>query len=204
MASKSSYGCGFGLPEIVKKISFNSDNLKKLRIDIQPNDNLQNSAVLVPIVIHDGQTALLFTLRSKSLERHSGQVSFPGGLIEKDDQSAIETALRETEEEIGIKRKNINIIGRMSSFTTSTGYIIYPVIGVINSLDMLTKNSIEVDRIFCIPLIWLCDPAHSKIKDFLGADGKNRKVWFFDPYDGELLWGITAKITKDLVEILKK
>ena len=154
--------------------------------------------------MHQEQVALLYTLRSNSLERHSGQVSFPGGVIEKADQSAIETALRETEEEIGVLRENIQIIGQLNPFNTSTGYIVFPVIGVINSLDKLTRNAIEVDRIFCIPLNWLCDPEHSRIQEFLGHDGKIRNVWFFDLYEGELLWGITAKITKDLIEIIKK
>ena len=175
-----------------------------MRIDDVFGENLHNSAVLVPIVVHNDQVALLYTLRSNSLERHSGQVSFPGGLIEKGDKSAIETALRETEEEIGVSGENVQIIGQLNPFNTSTGYIVFPVIGIINSLDKLTRNAIEVDRIFCIPLNWLCDPAHSRTKELIGADGKNRKVWYFDLYDGELLWGITAKITKDLIEIIKK
>ena len=112
--------------------------------------------------------------------------------------------MRETREEIGISRENIEVIGQLDPFNTSTGYIVYPVIGIINSLKNLTKNIIEVDRIFCIPLNWLCDPEHSRLEEFVSSDGKVRKVWFFDQYDGELLWGITAKITHDLVEIIKK
>jgi len=196
--------CFLSLDEIVKKISTNSINPNILRIDNPSDEGLHNSAVLVPFVMHQDQVALLYTLRSNSLERHSGQVSFPGGIIEKGDTSAIETALRETEEEIGVARENVNVIGQLKPFNTSTGYIVFPVIGVIDFLDKLTRNAVEVDRIFCIPLTWLCDPEHSRIQEFLGVDGKNRKVWVFDLYDGELLWGITAKITKDLIEIIKK
>ena len=157
--------CDFELSEIEQKVSDYSGNLNKLRIVDNSSENLQNSAVLVPIVMHKGRVALLYTLRASSLERHSGQVSFPGGVIEKGDESPIETALRETEEEIGISRKNVQIIGQLNPFNTSTGYIVLPVIGVINSLDTLARNSIEVDRIFCIPLTWLCDPAHSRTKN---------------------------------------
>ncbi len=204
MPSKLRENCDFALAEIVQKVLAYSRNLNKLRIADNSSENLQNSAVLAPIVIHESRIALLYTLRASSLERHSGQVSFPGGVIEKGDESAIETALRETEEEIGVSRKNIQIIGQLNPFNTSTGYIVFPVIGVINSLDTLVKNAIEVDRIFCIPLTWLCDPGHSRTKEFTGKDGIIRKVWFFDVFDGELLWGITAKITKDLIEIIKK
>lgn len=196
--------CDLDLFEITKKISANSFNYNKLRIDNNSDENFHNSAVLVPIVVHEDQVALLYTLRSSTLVRHSGQVSFPGGLIEKGDESAIETALRETEEEIGVSRKNIQIIGQLNPFNTSTGYIVFPVIGVINSLDTLARNAIEVDRIFCIPLNWLCDSTNSKTKEFADADGNIREAWFFDLYDGELLWGITAKITIDLTEIIKK
>lgn len=196
--------CFLSLAEIVKNFSRNSFNSKTLRIDNLSVERLHNSAVLVPLVMHLDKVALLYTLRSNSLERHSGQVSFPGGIIEKGDTSAIETALRETEEEIGVSRENVQVIGQLDPFNTSTGYIVFPVIGYIKSLAELTKNSVEVDRIFCIPLDWLCDPEHSKINEFMGADGKIRNVWFFDLYEGELLWGITAKITKDLIELIKK
>jgi len=167
MVKKPRGDCDFDLSVIEQKVSAYSNNLNKLRIVNNSSENLQNSAVLVPIVIHEDQIGLLFTLRSNSLERHSGQVSFPGGVIEKGDKSAIETALRETEEEIGLLRKNVQIIGELEPFNTSTGYVVFPVIGIINSMDMLSRNAIEVDRIFCIPLKWLCDPTHSKKKTFL-------------------------------------
>jgi 8-oxo-dGTP pyrophosphatase MutT (NUDIX family) len=204
MAIKSQDNCDHDLTEIKQKITENGLNPTSIRIDSFPGENLHNSAVLVPIVLHQEQVSLLFTLRSNSLERHSGQVSFPGGIIEKYDTSAIETALRETKEEIGIGRENIQVIGQMNPFNTSTGFIVFPVVGVINSLDKLTRNVVEVDRIFCIPLNWLCDPSHSRIQEFFSADEKSRNVWYFDLYDGELLWGITAKITQELLELIKK
>jgi 8-oxo-dGTP pyrophosphatase MutT (NUDIX family) len=204
MAIKPRGDCDFDLSEIVQKVSAYSGSHSKLRIVDYLSESHINSAVLIPIVIHKGQIGLLFTLRSNSLDRHSGQVSFPGGVIEKGDRSIIETALREAKEEVGLLRKNVQIIGQLETFNTSAGIVVFPVIGVIKSLDKLARNEIEVDRIFCIPLKWLCDPAHSKIKDFSGSDGNIRKVWFFDVYDGELLWGITAKITKDFIDLIKK
>lgn len=204
MVIQQQNNCDFDLVEIKKKIGLNALIPTYIRSDIFPDEKLHNSAVLVPIVLHQNQISLLFTLRSNLLERHSGQVSFPGGIIEEDDNSAIETALRETEEEIGIGSDHIQIIGQLNPFNTTTGYIVYPVIGIINSLEVITRNEVEVNRIFYIPLNWLCDPTHSRMEKIVSSDGKTRKVWYFDRYDGELLWGITAKITQELLEIIKK
>ena len=196
--------CNFNLAEIKQKVANNAFIQSNIRIKVHPEENPQDSAVLVPIVMHQDQVSLLFTHRSNSLERHSGQVSFPGGIIEENDGTVIETALRETREEIGISSENIQIIGQLIPFNTSTGYIVYPVIGVIDTLEKLSRNILEVDRIFCIPLNWLCNANHSKLEKFVVSDGKAKDVWYFDLYDGELLWGITAKITKEFIEIIKK
>ncbi len=196
--------CFLNLADIVNNISSKSINPNKLRIDIISNSSLINSAVLVPLVIDKGQVALLYTLRTSSLDRHSGQVSFPGGIIEKGELSAVETAIRETEEEIGIQREDIQIVGQFRPFNTSTGYLVFPVIGVIKSLENLKKNASEVDRIFCIPISWLCAEGHSRKQKFKSDDGNIRNLWYFDLYEGELLWGLTAKITKDLIKLIQK
>lgn len=196
--------CNLNLTEIKIKISENSWRPTDFRAEIFPNNSLYNSAVLVPLVVHYSEINLLFTLRSSSLDRHSGQVSFPGGIIENNDNSPIDTALRETKEEIGIGKGNIQIIGQLIPFNISTGSFVYPVVGIIDSLENIRRNQVEVDRIFCIPLNWLCDPVHSRLKDYISDEGETRNVWFFDLFEGELLWGITAKITHDLIEIIKK
>jgi 8-oxo-dGTP pyrophosphatase MutT (NUDIX family) len=162
------------------------------------------SAVLIPIVSLLAEINLLYTLRSASLDRHSGQVSFPGGIMEKSDNSLLETALRETQEEIGIERHEIQVIGRLDPLKTYREGLIYPFIGIINSLSNLKRSELEVEKIFYIPLKWLCEPSHSKLKDFAGNDGSIRKVWFFDDYQGELLWGISAQLTHYFIEIIKK
>lgn len=193
------------MEEIRQKISANTSMIPdELRIALSLGEKPKDSAVLVPLIIHQELVSLLYTLRSNSLDRHKGQVSFPGGLIEATDSSAIETALRETWEEISIENQSIQVVGQLNPINTSTGYIVYPVIGIVENLEMMNRNRIEVDRIFCIPLEWLCDPSHSRIKEYVTPEGETRPVWFFDVYDGELLWGITAKITKDLLKLIKK
>ena len=197
--------CDFDLQTIKKKIgestTWHPSNISE---NILTSESLNKAAVLVPLVVCHDEVNLLFTHRSSSLERHSSQVSFPGGIFENDDKSLIDTALRETREEIGVDKKNIQVIGQLPSFNTSTGYIVYPVIGVIDSLDNIRINEIEVNKVFYIPLDWLCNPNHSKLENYVTVDGTNRKVWFFDQYEGESVWGITAKIIFDLIEILKR
>ena len=197
--------CDFNLQTIKKKIEeITTWSTLNTSEKIFISESLNKAAVLVSLVVCHDEVNLLFTHRSSSLERHSGQVSFPGGIIENDDKSLIDTALRETREEIGVDKKNIQVIGQLPSFNTSTGYIVYPVIGVIDSLDNIRINEIEVDKVFYIPLDWLCNPNHSKLENYISVDGTNRKVWFFDHYKGELVWGITAKITWDLLGIIKR
>lgn len=164
---------------------------------------LLHSAVLVPITYHQDEFKLIYTKRSSELARHRGQVSFPGGIIEQGDKNPIDTALRETCEEINIQRHQIDLLGMMKPFNSQTGYFIYPVVGFIQDLNGLQRNGPEVDKIFCIPYQWLADPKNSKLTDYKTSDGNIRKVWFFEMYENELLWGITALITKSFLQLIK-
>jgi len=168
-----------------------------------PETNLIYSAVLLPFTCHENELKLIFTRRSAALERHRGQVSFPGGMIEKSDKDPIDTALRETCEEINICTSQVEIIGLLNPFDSQTGYLIFPVIGFIHDLEGLQGSGDEVDRVFCIPYAWLADPENSELTDYKTKDGIFRKVWFFKEYEGELLWGITAKITADFIALIE-
>jgi 8-oxo-dGTP pyrophosphatase MutT (NUDIX family) len=196
--------CNLDLTYIKRKVTNNSCLSSDPHLEISSNDNLQYSAVLIPLIIQYNEVKLLFTLRANSLNRHGGQVSFPGGFREKGDASPVETALRETQEEIGICKENIKVIGCLSPLNTSNENIVFPVIGIINSAEKLFRNQDEVEKIFFIPLSWLCIAEHSRVEDFIAKDGKIRKAWFFDQYEGELVWGITAKIIHDFLEVIKK
>ena len=169
----------------------------------ESDEYLMRSAVLLPFTYHKNELKLIFTKRSATLVRHKGQVSFPGGMIESDDDNPIDTALRETCEEINLNASQIEILGSLPPFDSQTGYYIYPVIGFIHNLEGLQGNGDEVDKVFCIPYSWLADPENSQLTDYKTKQGIFRKVWFFKEYEGELLWGITAKITKDFVALIK-
>lgn len=163
---------------------------------------LLTSAVLVPITFQQDEFKLIYTKRASDLARHKGQVSFPGGLIDQRDKNPIDTALRETHEEINIKRNQIEILGMMDPFNSQTGYFIYPIVGFIQDLFGLQRNDREVDRIFCIPINWLSDPENSRLIDYRTSEGSIRKVWFFEKYDGEQLWGISGFITKSFLQLI--
>lgn len=162
--------------------------------------DIQESAVLIPFTFYQNEIVLLFTKRSASLVRHRGQISFPGGVVEADDHSPLATALRETCEEIGIRDHQIEILGRIDPFDSTTGYFIHPFIGWIQDLAGLRKNMEEVEKIFCIPYTWLKNSENYNLKDFKNRDGQLKKVWFYKPYEGEVLWGITARIVRMVLD----
>lgn len=180
---------------------------RKLRKHPCPNCNNSasylenNAAVLVPFAYHHSELVILFTHRSHTLVSHRGQVSFPGGMHEPTDPDMQSTALRETEEEIGISSKNIQIFGQLDCIQSHTGTLIFPFVGFIKDLNGLNKNLDEVERIFCIPYAWLSDPHNLHQEDYRRSNGEIQRVWSFNDYDGEKIWGITAEITRQLIEL---
>lgn len=164
----------------------------------------KKAAVLVLLVCIDGEWNLLFTKRSDSLRNHKGQVSFPGGAKEVGDKDIIATAIREAQEEIGITCDNINIIGWMPEFLTISDYAVTPVIAVLDWPITLSISEDEVSKVFTIPVKWLQQPGIYEEKVYTHPSGVFGTVIFYNCYEGELLWGISAKITLELVsEILK-
>jgi 8-oxo-dGTP pyrophosphatase MutT (NUDIX family) len=152
---------------------------------------------------------VLLTRRSDKLIEHSGQVAFPGGRSDPEDISAEATALREAQEEIGLETQKVHILGRMKSLRTITNYHVTPVVGVIQWPYLVRLTDGEVERIFAIPLNWLADPNNSEIRyriippqyaSYLGSD--SHPVIYFQPYDGEILWGVSAEITMRLLQAL--
>ena len=162
----------------------------------------KRAAVLVPFVEISQQWHILFTRRSEAVNDHKGQVSFPGGAVEESDENEIQTALRETYEETGISRGQVEILGGMEKYRTVTRYEITPIIGKIDWPVATRLNPDEVERIFTIPVNWLSELDHFHINLWHAPDGVERRVIFYDLYDGEQLWGISAQITVRLLNIL--
>ena len=161
-------------------------------IPVKPSTRLRNAAVLVPLTYVNGEWLLLFTRRTDRVQSHKGQVSFPGGASDEGETTPEQTALRETEEEVGMRREHVTVLGRLSQLITISSYRVTPVVGVIPFPYAFKVASIEVARVFTIPLLWLSD--RNNYWEFFLRDSE-RSLITYHPYDGELLWGATARMT---------
>jgi 8-oxo-dGTP pyrophosphatase MutT (NUDIX family) len=165
----------------------------------------RSAAVLIPFLRVAEAWYILFTRRTETVADHKGQVSFPGGSADPGDPSPEFTALREAEEEIGLKSTDVRILGRLAELPTVTNYCITPVVGVIPWPYPLRLEEVEVSRAFTIPLAWLADPAHheTRLRTIPGT-GTSLPVIYFQKYEGELLWGVSAQIMLNLLTALTK
>lgn len=154
------------------------------------------AAVLLPVVAR-AEPALLFTRRTDTLARHSGQVSFPGGRCEARDLSPVETALRETFEETGIAPAFVTMAGYLDRYLTGTGFDIQPVVGVLAPGFVLKPDPAEVASVFEVPLAFFADPAN-RSRASREWNGHVRSFYTFT-YNGHEIWGATAAIIVDLV-----
>lgn len=162
--------------------------------------DLRDAAVLIPVVDHGDEATMLLTKRAETLRNHTGQVAFPGGRIDATDPSAEFTALRETQEEIGLGRDFIDVVGRMPDYVSGSGYRIAPVLAVVRPGFRLALNHDEVDAAFEVPLRFVMDPANHRRDSRMWNDLE----WFFYemPYGGNRIWGVTAGIIRTLYERL--
>ncbi len=160
------------------------------------------AAVLVPLIRTESEWEVLYTRRTHSVETHRGQVSFPGGRLEP-GETAVEAALREAEEELGIRPRDVKVLGQMDSLLTVTQYEVSPVVATIPWPYRLTPHPDEVAAFFHVRLGWLSDPANleQRLREPLG-ESPPVPVYYFRPYQGEIIWGATARITLDLLEVL--
>jgi 8-oxo-dGTP pyrophosphatase MutT (NUDIX family) len=178
-------------------------------------DEPRPAAVLIPLFKFGNSEAesenwqVLFTRRTDTVAEHQGQVAFPGGRADQTDTTPEMTALREAREEIGLDPLQVRILGKMSSLHTITNYLVTPIIGVIPWPFEIHLEESEVSRVFSIPLDWLADPSNHEIHHRTIPEQftqilhrKSHPVIYFQPYQDELLWGVSAEITLRLINIL--
>ena len=157
---------------------------------------LKPAAVLVPIVVREPEPMVLLTRRSELMRNHKGQIAFPGGRRDATDVSAVDNALREADEEIGLKREHVEIIGYLDDFPTGSLYRVTPVVGIIRELPELRLDAIEVAEAFEVPLSLLLDPSNYSSKTLM-RDGI--ELPFFEVRYGEYaIWGATAGMLRNL------
>ncbi|MGC3964307.1 MAG: CoA pyrophosphatase [Rhodocyclaceae bacterium] len=152
--------------------------------------NPARAAVLIPIVERAGALSLLLTRRSDHLYHHPGQISFPGGSVEPGDDDEVAAALRETEEETGLPRGAVNVLGRLPSYATITGFRIAPVVGLIQAPFVLVPDAFEVAEVFEVPLAFVTDPRNYQCHRIERA-GVVREFYAV-PHAGRFIWGATA------------
>ena len=162
------------------------------------------AAVLLPLARWHDEWHLLFTRRTEAVEHHKGQVSFPGGACDAGDGTPEATALRETREEIGLDPADVRLLGRLNDYLTITRYRITPVVGVIPYPFEFKLEKAEVGRAFTIPLAWLARRENWD-EQSMTPNRKQRPfpVIVYHPYDGEVLWGASARITHYFLKILE-
>jgi 8-oxo-dGTP pyrophosphatase MutT (NUDIX family) len=161
------------------------------------------SAVLVPLFVRDGALNLLYTKRSEALPHHRGQIAFPGGRhAASSDPSLLGTALRESEEEIGLTPRHVEVLGELAPIHTfSSNFVITPFVGIIPHPYDFRPNPLEVSDIFSIPLDVLRDPATAAEEQW-ELEGRLVPITTYR-HDGRVIWGATQRITADLLDVLE-
>ncbi|MDP2819974.1 MAG: CoA pyrophosphatase [Polaromonas sp.] len=166
------------------------------------------ASVLIPLVMRD-EITLLLTERAGNMSTHSGQVAFPGGKTDDTDHDAVDTALREAHEEIGLTREHVEVLGILPTYVTGTAFIITPVVALVQPGFTLQPNPSEVADIFEVPLHYLMNPANHQRHEF-EFDGAIRQ-WLSMPYTGPVdssgskeryIWGATAGMLRNLYRFL--
>jgi 8-oxo-dGTP pyrophosphatase MutT (NUDIX family) len=160
----------------------------------------RRAAVLVPVVPREGGVTVLFTERAAHLRDHAGQVAFPGGKIDAADPSPRAAALREAFEEIGLTADRVRVLGYLDPYLSGTGFLVTPVVGLVALPLALVLNPAEVAASFEVPLAHLLDPARHELHE---REWRGRlRRYYAIPYDGRVVWGVTAGIVRSLYERL--
>ena len=154
------------------------------------DETLTPAAVLVPIVMRDSGMTILLTQRTAHLRDHAGQVSFPGGRCEPEDKTVVATALREAHEEVGLEPTQVEVLGCLPEYLTSTGFRVTPVVGLVTPPLNLRLDDFEVAEVFEPPIDFLLNVANHQRHE-IEFKGALREYWAM-PWDGYFIWGATA------------
>ena len=164
------------------------------------NANLVRAAVLLPIYYKQGQYYLLFTKRTQEVKNHKNQISFPGGAYQEEDGTLVNTALRECAEEIGLMAGDVEVLGELDDFVTQvSSYIISPFVAIIPWPYKFKVNRKEIEEIIEVPISALLDMGRLRLETRIIDD--EEVTSFFYPYQGRVIWGATARILNQFLDI---
>ena len=175
-----------------------ADDLERLKVNA--SRPLRPAAVLVLLVNHPEEPAIVLTQRTRHLADHAGQISFPGGRCDEADCTAERTALREAEEEIGVDASRIEVLGRLPEYHTSTAFHVTPVVGWIEPPVSFTPDPHEVEDVFEVPLSFFLDTRNHRYESAF-YKGQVRNYWAM-PYGRRFIWGATAGMLVTLQRVL--
>jgi len=176
--------------------------------DVPPellNQSAREAAVLVPFQRIDDAWHILYIRRAHCAgDRHSGQVAFAGGKRDPDDTTLLDTALREAREELGIDAADVEVLGHIHHHHTVSDFQVRPYVGVMPWPYRIVPDGIEVAHAFTIPLNWLAQASNYRTEQ--RRHPQSQRPWpvvYYDLYEGEMLWGATARMTLSLIEVLR-
>lgn len=189
----------YNRPTVKQKIAEILRNHHKRKIT---RGNLSPSAVLVPLFWRDGECHVLLAERSHEVSFHKGQVCFPGGKHEPGDSSLLQTALRETEEEIGLRAEDVEILGELDdSIVVTTGYVISPFVAFVPYPYRFLVDKKEIQEVFSVPLSVLMDERN--LKQDCRTIGNRTFTGYCYEYEGHIIWGATVRIIGQFTELLR-
>ncbi len=165
--------------------------------------NWQSAAVLVPLVDRPEGISLLLTQRSFRLKDHPGQISFPGGRVDEEDDTHIETALREAKEEIGIERSCIEILGLMPEYRTGSGFKVIPVVSIVHPPFDICLNKQEVEDAFELPFSFFMNGTNYQVRSAEFPNALGRRSFYTIPCNGRFVWGATAAMLRNLYHFIR-
>lgn len=187
------------LPNLIESLALRFQSHTPRRLDAEHSGR---AAVLIPILPQGEEFCFLLTQRTDKVETHKGQISFPGGLYEDSDRNLLQTALRETWEEIGLASEGIHILGEFDEYLSITGLIVTPFAAWIGGPLNLAPNPDEVDAILRVPFSIFQDGRYLRVERRVRL-GVERKVYFYD-FQGKEVWGLTAQIIRDFLRLAEQ
>ncbi|MCX5859205.1 MAG: CoA pyrophosphatase [Proteobacteria bacterium] len=169
------------------------------RISSRPR-GFRRAAVLVPIFERQGDSGLIFTRRTETVSTHKGEISFPGGAVDPGDRGSKQAALRESEEELSLPSRQVEVVGFLDDIVTLSLFRITPVVGFVREPCSLYPNPQEIEKVFEIPVTRFLDPVIFRTEEKFEFQGRPYPIYYFHLPE-VTIWGATAKILKQFLTV---